>query len=140
MGAQRVGDLAVLKVSCSKFEFRRRSEKNERANVAICIARQPVLPFYGGQKQWLNGPRVTARFYVESNDPSGISNISAGRVERPASSSILTNYRNYHINPSSHSYYPNRVARFRIASDDASPSCWFVEFECQLHAYDGENH
>ena len=103
----------------------------------------PDSPFYlsiGRQKQWLNGPWVPARSYVESNDPSVFSNIIAGKVESAYSNSVFTDHCDYHVNSSSHPCNPNRITSFRGASDNAGSSCWLVEFQCELYTHECENY
>src|SRR5438128_1130823 len=92
------------------------------------------------RKQWLNGPRVPAHFCAERNDPSRISKISPRRVESDDSSSVFTDHCNYHVNSSSHTYNPNGITSFRIASDNAGSSCWLLEFRCELYTHDCENY
>ena len=87
--------------------------------------------------KWASDP---ARFYAESNDPSGISNIIAGKVESGYSSTVFTDDCNYHVDSSSNPCYPNRITGFRIASGNAGSSCWLVEFQCELYTHDCENY
>src|SRR2546428_6046662 len=94
----------------------------------------------GHGKQWLNGPRVPARFCAESNDSSRIANIIGRRVESADNSSVFTAHRNYHLSPSSHTFDPSRSSRLRLDTDNNRPSCWSLEFQRQLYAHDCENY
>src|SRR5437870_13885252 len=97
-------------------------------------------PSVDRRKQWLNGPRVPARFCAESNYPSRIANIIGRRVESADNSSVFTVHRNYHLSRSSHTSYPNRSSRLRLDTDNNLPSRWSLESRCQLYAHDRENY
>jgi len=97
-------------------------------------------PSVDRRKQWLNGPRVPARFCAESNDSSRIANIIGRRLEGADNSSVFMVHRNYHLSRSSHTSDPNRGSRLRLDTDNNRPSCWSLESWCQLYAHDCENY
>src|SRR2546425_7547522 len=97
-------------------------------------------PSVDRRKQWLNGPRVPARFCAKSKDSSRIANIIGKMLESAENSSVFTAYRNYPLSPSSHTFDPSRSSRLRLDNDNNRPSRWSLESQCQLYAHDCENY